>query len=133
MNIPAHAAIYTTNAASKEQLMQQLESMHFPEELQFLNGLKGFVFTGSTLLDFIKEELRHELYFVKPVNGISLATSSEGEQKKAMLYYLLKQSPAWLLIDEIFDNLDIATQAQVQAAITEAAANTVIIQLFVMI
>ena len=130
MNIPAHAAIYTTNATSKEQLMQQLESMHFPSELQFLNGLKGFVFTGSTLLDFIKEELRHELYLVKPVNGISLATSSEGEQKKAMLYYLLKQNPAWLLIDEIFDNLDVATQAQVQAAIREAAANTVIIQLF---
>jgi molybdate transport system ATP-binding protein len=123
-------AIYIPQITEKEKLIWHLETKSFPTALQFLSGLKGFVFTGSTLLDFIKEELRHELYFVKPVNGISLATSSEGEQKKAMLYYLLSQAPDYLVIDEIFDNLDTNTQTEVAAAIAEASAHTIIIQLF---
>lgn len=130
MNIPGHIAIYNTNVAEKERLIQQLEARSFPAVLQYLNDLNGFIFSGTTLLDFIKEELRHELYLVKPVNGVSLATSSEGEQKKAMLYYLLKQFPGYLVIDEIFDNLDVASQAEVAAAIAEASAHTIIIQLF---
>jgi molybdate transport system ATP-binding protein len=128
MNI-THIAIYIPQLNNKEKLMHQLETKSFPAALQFLNGLKGFVFTGSTLLDFIKEELQHELYFVKPVNGVSLATSSEGEQKKAMLYYLLSQAPDYLVIDEIFDNLDINTQSEVAGTINKASANTIIIQL----
>jgi molybdate transport system ATP-binding protein len=130
MNIPGHIAIYNNNVAEKEKLIQQLESKSFPPALQLLNGLKGFIFTDSTLQDFIKEELRHELYFVKPVNGVSLATSSEGEQKKAMLYHLLAQAPAYLIIDELFDNLDSNKQAEVTEAITSAASHTIIIQLF---
>lgn len=123
-------AIYIPQITEKEKLIQHLETKSFPTALQFLSGLKGFVFTGSALLDFIKEELRHELYFVKPVNGISLATSSEGEQKKAMLYYLLSQAPDYLVVDEIFDNLDTNTQTEVAAGIAEASAHTIIIQLF---
>ncbi len=130
MITPSHIAIYIQQVTDKEKLMQQLEARSFPAALQLLNGLKGFVFTGSTLMDFIKEELRHELYFVKPVNGVSLATSSEGEQKKAMLYYLLSQQPDYLVIDEIFDNLDTNIQTEVSAAIAEASAHTIIIQLF---
>jgi molybdate transport system ATP-binding protein len=130
INMPGHIAIYITDTTAKEKLLQQLQANSFPVALKFLNGLNGFVFTSGTLLDFIKEEIRHELYFVKPVNGISLATSSEGEQKKAMLYHLLKQAPGYLVIDEIFDNLDIATQREVTDALAQAAAHTLIVQLF---
>ena len=126
----SHTAIYVQYVADKEKLLQQLETNSFPPALQFLNGLNGFVFTGSTLMDFIKEELRHELYFVKPTNGVSLATSSEGEQKKALLYHLLSQSPGYLIVDELFDNLDTETKAIIAKAITDASVNTVIVQIF---
>lgn len=130
MHTPSHFAIYIPRLSEKEKLMQQLETNSFPPALEFLSDLKGFVFSGTTLLDFIKEELRHELYFIKPVNGVSLATSSEGEQKKAMLYHLLAKKPAYLIIDELFDNLDSNKQLEVIAAVTRASTATSIIQLF---
>ena len=126
----SHTAIYVQYVADKEKLLQQLGTNSFPTALRFLNGLNGFIFTGSTLMDFIKEELRHELYFVKPTNGVSLATSSEGEQKKALLYHLLSQSPGYLIVDELFDNLDTETKAIIAKAITDASVNTVIVQIF---
>jgi len=130
MHTPSHFAIYIPTLSEKEKLMQQLETSSFPPALEFLSDLKGFVFSGTTLLDFIKEELRHELYFIKPVNGVSLTTSSEGEQKKAMLYHLLAKKPAYLIIDELFDNLDSNKQLEVIAAVTRASTATSIIQLF---
>jgi len=130
MQITSHVAIYIPQLPDKQKLIEQLEARSFPAELNFLNDLNGYVFTGSTLLDFIKEELRHELYFIKPVNGVSLATSSEGEQKKAMLYHLLAQNQGYLVLDDFFDNLDTAIQTEVTKAITQASAQTIIVQLF---
>jgi molybdate transport system ATP-binding protein len=125
-----HFAIYIYQLTGKNKLLQQLSSNSFPPPLQHLSGLNGVVFSSDTLLDFIREELRHELYFVKPANGVSLATSSEGEQKKALLFHLLSQDPAYLVIDDIFDNLDRNTQMDVVEIITRAAQNICIVQLF---
>jgi molybdate transport system ATP-binding protein len=130
MKLIRHVAVYIPRLTEKEKLVHQLEAGLFPPALEFLNGLNGFVFSGSTLLDFIKEELRHGLYFVKPVNGVSLATSSEGEQKKAMLYHLLSKRPGYLVLDELFDNLDAGKQSEVTDAVMAASSNTIMIQLF---
>lgn len=124
-----HRAIYILQPDEKEELIQQLTANIYPLALQFLNGLEGFFFTNDVLQIFIKEELRHDRFYVKPVNGISLATSSDGEQKKALLQYLLQKLPGYLVIDNIFDNLDKTVKTEMVAELSNAAARTAIIQL----
>jgi molybdate transport system ATP-binding protein len=124
-----HCAIYILKPDEKKTLIQQLTENIYPPALQFLNNLKGLFFTNHVLQNFIKEELRHDKYYIKPVNGISLATSSDGEQKKALLYYLLQQVPGYLVINDIFDSLDSNARTEIMTELSKAAVHTVIVQL----
>jgi molybdate transport system ATP-binding protein len=126
-----HRAIYILQPDEKEELIQQLAENIYLPALEFLSNLKGLFFTNDVLQTFIKEELRHDKFYIKPVNGISLATSSDGEQKKALLYYLLQKLPGYLVIDDIFDNLDNNVRVEIIAELSKAAAHTIIIQLVV--
>jgi molybdate transport system ATP-binding protein len=125
-----HRAIYFTAPADKEQLIQQLATARFPLSLQFLKHRQGLFFTNKILQEYIKEEMRHELFYVRAANGISLATSSDGEQKKALLHHLLSKAPDFLVIDDVFGNLDTKTRLEISEQLRAIIANTIIIQLF---
>src|SRR5690606_7680177 len=58
-----------------------------------------------------------------------LKTMSTGEQKKALLNYLLRQEPDFLVLVNPFDNLDVATQAQRRENLCDIAASKTMVQL----
>ncbi len=130
MYIHPQPAIYFTDASEKEQLIRELRATRFPAALPFLEAKNGLFFTNDALQYFLKEEVRHDLFYVSPLNGISLATSSDGEQKKALLYHLLAQDPDFLVIDDVFGNLDIKSRSGISEQLRAATAHTTIIQLF---
>jgi molybdate transport system ATP-binding protein len=55
---------------------------------------------------------------------------SSGEQKKALLQYLLSQNPAYFIVDEVYDHLDISTQSAVLKKFESIAQTIPIIQIF---
>jgi molybdate transport system ATP-binding protein len=123
-------AIYFTDAGEKEQLTRELRAGRFPAVLQFLEGKRGLFFTNDALQQFLREEVRHDLFYVSPVNGISLATSSDGEQKKALLHHLLSKAPDFLVVDDVFGNLDTKTQWEIIEQLRIITGRATIVQLF---
>jgi molybdate transport system ATP-binding protein len=130
MYIHQQPAIYFTDAREKDQLIRELRVGRFPEALQFLKAKNGLFFTNDALQYFLKKEVSHDLFYVSPLNGISLATSSDGEQKKALLDHLLAKAPDFLVIDDVFGNLDTKTRVEITEQLRVATPHTTVIQLF---
>ena len=70
----------------------------------------GFLYSHTTLKGFIEKEERHEQRVLMPESEQSLASMSSGEQKKALLHYLMDQAPDYLVLVNPFENLDAASQ-----------------------
>ncbi len=122
-----HAAIYISSTDDKKALLKQIETgVLFPE----LYKVKGAVFSEVTLNNYINEELEHENFQVKTKNNRSLATSSEGERKRALLNHILAgDAPKYLVLDNVFDCLDTATQQNTIRQFTTLSSTTQIIQI----
>lgn len=123
----AHCAIHITNAVNKHLLLEQLSSGHLLPEL---HNLKGAFFSIYTLQHYIDEEIRHERYLIQTAGGQKISSMSEGEQKKALLEYLLKSNPDYLIIDNIFDNLDPASQSNLLAVLHQLSRKLCIVQVY---
>ena len=124
-----HQAIFLSNNANKSHLTQQLLAGRIKGALSGFNELKGALFSAISLNEFIEEEALHEEWVVSRQYNRSIRNLSSGEQKKALLSYLLSQKPAYIILDNPYDNLDVAFQATLLQMITEMANHTCIIQL----
>lgn len=129
MNLPNHHAIFTTDKANKNQFTQQLLAGKATGGFAALNTLTGLLFSTVTLNQFIDEECRHERLEVAKAQHRLLQSLSDGEQKKALLQYLLAQKPGYIILDNPFDNLDKTSQAALEVMLQQLAHNTIIIQL----
>ena len=109
-----NTAIYVTRNCNKDKIVQEVYNGHLLIPNCNLQNLNGAVYSTLTINDLIKEELIHEHYDVATENKISLATSSGGQQKKALLNYLLSKNPDYIIVDDVFDNLDIASQQVIE-------------------
>jgi molybdate transport system ATP-binding protein len=54
---------------------------------------------------------------------------SSGEQKKALLNFLLKSKPDFIILDNPFDNLDSDAQADLRKTLKDISASTILIQI----
>ncbi|GGD07848.1 ATP-binding cassette domain-containing protein [Hyunsoonleella pacifica] len=122
-----HTAIYISNRDDKKALIKRITSgFIFPE----LASQKGDIFSEITVNRFIEEETRHENYQVSTLTQNSLKNSSDGERKKALLNHILSDNTSdYLILDNVFDCLDIKTQAQVSKMLAEVSNTTQIIQI----
>lgn len=104
-----HVAFYSPNVVSKERLISELQSGSLISELALK---KGAVFSEITLNALIAEEQIHGQYEVlqHKIKKQRLLTYSEGERKKALLHYILSKKPAYIIVDNVLDNLDLASQ-----------------------
>ena len=59
---------------------------------------------------FIQEEVRYGHFNVVTNTKNSLLNSSEGERKKALLQHLISNNPEYILVDNVFGNLDVDSQ-----------------------
>ncbi|MEI7736451.1 MAG: hypothetical protein WCI49_13355, partial [Ferruginibacter sp.] len=112
MNV-THCGIYIAGQVNKDKLVQEIYTGSLAIPGHHLQNIKGALYSNLTINNFIKEELIHEHFDVATENKVSLVTSSGGQQKKALLNYLLDTKPQYIVIDGVFDNLDIASQEQI--------------------
>ncbi|MCM4169579.1 ABC transporter ATP-binding protein ModF [Arenibacter antarcticus] len=125
----SHWAIFTDNNSKKGPLIERLMEGKFPEELAFLTNKEGALFSKITLEEFIDEEEKHDRKIITLDTDQRLSTMSSGEQKKALLQYLLHIKPGFLILDNPFDNLDQESQISLRKSLEEVASHTPIIQL----
>jgi molybdate transport system ATP-binding protein len=121
-----HTAIYISNLENKKELLWKITSgMLFPE----IQDLKEGVLSDIALNKFIEEEIRYGLSHVQTKTRNSLKNSSEGERKKALLNHILKCKPEYVLLDNIFDCLDVNSQSDIRNKLFQLQSEFVIIQI----
>ncbi|NNL07724.1 MAG: ATP-binding cassette domain-containing protein [Croceitalea sp.] len=124
-----HTAILTNLNSNTQCLIDQIKAGSLNDVFKGLKTKKGVVFSTAVISHFIEEEEKHD---VKPLTAKSqqtLKTMSSGEQKKALLDYLLEQSPDYMVLVNPYDNLDSKSQAYLKKRLESIASKTLIIQL----
>ena len=111
-----HFTIENKSLSSKSSLVENiLKGIHsFPN----LKNKKGLLFSNSILDRFIDEEDKHSKQTLTSKEKRSIRTLSSGEQKKALLNYLLQQKPDFLILDSPFESLDIASVSNLSSEIS---------------
>lgn len=123
-----HFTIENKSLSSKSSLVENiLKGQHrFPN----LKNKKGLLFSNSILDKFIDEEAKHNTNTLTSKENRSIRTLSSGEQKKALLNYLLEQKPAFLILDSPFESLDIASVSNLKEHLITLSSEITLIQIF---
>ena len=129
MNKLQHWAIFLSNKADKNLLICQLLQNSIPLIFTGVQMAKGVLFSSLTINNLIEEESRLHTIKVAITANRQLKFLSGGEQKKALLHYLLIQKPDFIIADNPFDNLDTASFGALHSLLNEIAQHTTIIQL----
>lgn len=125
-----HTAFYITHNEDKDLLMQNLAKRNIFDFLPPLTTLKGEVFSNKTLQYFIDEELRHDHFEITAGMRNKLSLSSSGEQRKALLSYIVAKKTDYIVVDNVFDSLDKATRQTILLSLDQLAKDILLIQIF---
>jgi molybdate transport system ATP-binding protein len=129
MNSLNHYAIFLSNGSDKNAISEQLLSKNLSGVLANFNELEGVLFSKISINEILEEEDRHGFTEVTKTLNRSLKSMSSGEQKRVFLHYLLAQKFDFMILDNPFDNLDIATRESLKRMLFEASTKTTFIQL----
>lgn len=124
-----HFAIFLSNTFNKQFFIQQLLDKKAKGVFSTFNNSNALLFSSYTVQEYLLEEDIHGYSGIEATRAQSLRSMSSGEQKKVLLHHLLLQKPGLLILDNVFDNLDIAAQATFKEELRIAATHTDIIQL----
>lgn len=125
--MPAHTAIYTDNTSEKEAFAKKLLRGAAPRELSFLNQGRGAYFSNSSLSEFLEKEARYDRSGLN-LEGRTLGSLSSGERKKALLGHLLAGKPDFLILDNLFDNLDPPSREALKEVLESRSRDLLLIQ-----
>lgn len=121
-----HFGIYLHNSTNKNQLIQSIFGNSFNWQL----AANGILFNEKAIEKIIDEERRHDAFVITTANNKSVESMSSGEQKLAVLNYLIQQKPGFIILDDWSSNLDVKNVSLLQQSISEAAAKIQFVQLF---
>ncbi|WP_166965246.1 ATP-binding cassette domain-containing protein [Yeosuana marina] len=121
-----HFAIYISNNDNKVELIEKIISGDINS---IFLGVNGAVFSEVTLNKFIDEEQRHGRFDVVTETKNSLQNSSEGERRKALLQHIISKQPDYLIVDNVFGNLDITSRVTIHKTLSELSTHITIIQI----
>jgi len=128
MKKPFYIAILVPTSLNTDCFIEELKQgklkILFPKSI----NLNLEIHSKSEINKFVDLE---ERLSIKKINTTSqsLKTMSSSEQRKLLLNYLLQINTDILLIDNLLDSLDIATQKSLTPILTKAAQRFSIIQL----
>lgn len=125
-----HIAFYDSNLHMSSPIIQKILKGAIAELIPELAGKKGLLFSSFTLQKFIDEEAKHDDYTLTQNKNRSIRSFSTGEQKKALLTYLLKKKPDFLILDNPFDALDNDSVIALKEKLSKLSKELTIIQLF---
>jgi molybdate transport system ATP-binding protein len=124
-----HCAIYLKSSDDKQRLIRQLQQGVAGAAVGLQLTGSGAVFSVLTLEQFLAEEYRHGRDELTAGQGQSLASLSEGEQKRLLLDYLLSTQPDYLILDNVFDSLDLAGQQMIEQRLLQLQHQIPMVQL----
>jgi molybdate transport system ATP-binding protein len=124
-----HCAIDIAKDCNYQLVIDQLMDGYLLENYINLSGLPGELYSHITINKLIEEEVLHDKFEIVTASNRNLKSMSSGEQKKALLQYLVAKNPAFIVVDNILDNLDIAAQAAISVVLQQTAKHTLIIQI----
>lgn len=122
--------IYLHNTANKKQIIQQIMTNNLLNKQVDLSEQTGVLFSSITIDRMINDELRHDQILVHTEENESLQTMSSGQQKRALLAYLIAQQPDYIVLDDVYSNVDLATQQHITNTLSKLSEQTLLIQLF---
>jgi len=122
--------LYLSNSSNKNLILEQIMNNHFLREYIDLSVLQGTLHSAITINRFVDDELRHDRYLIQTAENSSLGSMSSGQQKKALLDYLIAQKPQYMVLDDVYSNIDKATQESITVTLEQLAETTLLIQVF---
>jgi len=125
----ANIAIYLSNSSNKNEVIRLILENKFLQNHVDLSSMKGALHSAITIDQFIEEELRHDRFLIQTAENTSLQSMSSGQQKKALLSYLILQKPQFLVLDDVYSNIDKATQLSITETLNDLSESTLLIQL----
>ena len=123
-----HYAIFLSNTFNKQHFIQDLLEKKAKGLFSVFNNSDVLLFSSYSIQQFLLEEEIHGYSGIEATSHQTLRSMSSGEQKKVLLQHLLSLKPGVLILDNVFDNLDIAAQASFKEDIQLASVDTTIIQ-----
>ncbi len=124
-----HYLVFLSNAFNKHFFIQQLLDKKATGVFEQFNETEAALFSSYRMQQFLLEEEIHGSSGIEDAARQSLRSMSSGEQKKALLKHLLAQKPGLLILDNVFDNLDVEAQQSLRIELGKIAEHTPIIQL----
>lgn len=124
-----HCAIYLKSSDDKKLLIQQLQDGTASAALGLQLTGRGALYSALTLEQFLAEEYRHGRDELTAGRSQSLASLSEGEQKRLLLEYVLASKPDYLILDNLFDSLDLAGQQMIEQRLQQLQNQIPLVQL----
>lgn len=124
-----HWGIYITNTSNKKKLIQEFLKKSSYQNITSYTGHKIALFSKITIAQLIEDEDRYEFKTIAKENNQSLKSMSSGEQKKALLKHLFSTDNKVIILDNVFDNLDVESQKNIKKTLTEKANTISFIQL----
>lgn len=124
-----HYAIFLSNGNDKNLLIEQILSKNLSGILVNFNKIEGVFFSKISIIAILEEEDQHGFTEVTKLLNRSLKSMSSGEQKRVFLRYLLAQKFDFMILDNPFDNLDIATRESLKTIFCKASKKITFIQL----
>lgn len=122
--------LYLSNKSNKNYILQQIMANKFLQPYLDLSPLKGALHSSITIDKFIEDELRHDQFLIQTDENSSLVSMSSGQQKKALLLYLINQKPQYIVLDDVYSNVDKQTQQFIENELTQLGESTLLVQLF---
>jgi len=123
-----HWAIYLNNDSNKKGFIKDFQHGKIPTALKEFALKNGKLFSHFTLEKLIDEEDKHDIKIISN-EGQALKTMSSGEQKRALLHHLLNENPDYIILDNPFDNLDVAFQKKLKIILEAHSESISFIQL----
>lgn len=129
MNKYEHWDILLSNEVNKKDFIEILLSGQAKEPLQYLNYLKGILFSDIAISNYIEQEDRYETSESIKKTNRKLNTFSSGERKKAYLEYCLEQKPDYIILDNPLDHLDQSSRNDLVRFLENLSKTVCLIQL----
>lgn len=125
-----HIGIYLSNAVDKDFIINSILSNEFIREYTDLSALRGEVYSNITINKIIDEEIRHDRVSVFTRENPTLLSMSSGQQRRALLTYLITQKPEYIILDDIYSSIDKDTRQFIVECLHQIVQTTLFIQLF---
>ena len=125
-----HLGIYARDHKLVSRLIDDLKKDKKVPGFEELQHKNGFEHSEAVLQNFIKEDQKHGNSVLIKDESRSLRTFSSGEKRKALLEYLLKKQPEYLILDDPFDCLDVQSVANFKERLAEVKSDFILVQIF---